>query len=108
MDKSKILEALKLIKEAFVSSEQKFVDEKLNDGTTIIRYDAPDLAVGVPVMVVTDSGAIEIPDGDYVTADGSTFTTVGGVITVTNENPAAPDAPAAPAPAQGMKHKQNQ
>jgi len=107
MDKLKILEALKLIKQAFVS-EQKFVDEKLNDNTTIIRYDAEDLAVGVPVMVVTDAGAIAIPDGDYTTADGDTFTTVGGIVTVATMVDPAQEAPqtSAPAPAQGMTEAQ--
>ena len=104
VDKAKILNALKLIKEAFVTKVEKFVDEKLVDGVTIIRYDAEDLAVGVPVMVVTADGAIAIPDGDYTTADGDTFTTAGGVVTVATL--VAPADEAAPAPAAAMNDAQ--
>jgi len=65
-------------------------------------------------MVVTDQGEIAIPDGDYVTESGDTFTTVGGVITAcvlvpdAEENPApsAPSAAPAPMPAQGMTEAQ--
>lgn len=79
MDKSKLLEGLKKIKEAFQSA-QKFVDAKLNDGTTIIRYDAEKLDIGVPVMAVTEQGAIAIPDGDYTLEDGTMFTIVEGKV----------------------------
>jgi len=112
MDKSKILDALKLIKEAFITTTQTFTDEKLNDGVTIIRYDVPELAVGASIMVVTDAGAIAIPDGDYTTANGVTFTTAGGVITIVSGAPEGdmakkPNAQAqAPAPAQGMNEAQ--
>lgn len=79
MDKSKLIQALKLIKESF-STAQKFVDAKLNDGVTIIRYDAEKLDIGVPVLAVTEQGAIAIPDGDYTLEDGTMFTIVGGVV----------------------------
>lgn len=80
MDKSKLLEGLKKIKEAFVSL-QKFVDAKLADGETIIRYDAEKLDIGVPVFVITEQGAVEAPDADHVLEDGTMFTTVGGIVT---------------------------
>ena len=107
MDKSKLLDALKNLKEAFLSTE-KFTDMKLSDGTTIIRYDAEELAIGVPVMVLSDTGAIAIPDGDYVTDEGDKFTTVGGVVTAYVEapEPVEPTAPVEPAPAQTMTEAQ--
>lgn len=79
MDKSKIIEGLKKLKEGFLSV-QKFVDAKLNDGVTIIRYDAEKLDIGVPVLAVTEQGAIAIPDGDYTLEDGTMFTIAGGVV----------------------------
>lgn len=79
MDISKIHEGLKKIKEAF-QTVQKFVDAKLNDGVTIIRYDAEKLDIGVPVLAVTEQGAIAIPDGDYTLEDGTMFTIAGGVV----------------------------
>ena len=80
MDKSKLLEGLKKIKEAFVSL-QKFVDAKLADGETIIRYEAEKLDVGVAVFVVTEQGIVEAPDADHTLEDGTMFTTVGGIVT---------------------------
>lgn len=79
MDKVKLLEGLKKIKEAFISV-QKFVDAKLNDGTTIIRYDGDSLQIGTAVLVVTDQGAIAIPDGEYTLEDGTAFTITGGIV----------------------------
>ena len=80
MDKSKLLEGLKKIKEAFVTL-QKFVDAKLADGVTIVRYEAEKLDVGVAVFVITEQGAVEAPDADHVLEDGTMFTTVGGIVT---------------------------
>lgn len=109
VDKTKILDALKLIKEAFAKKTEKFTDQKLQDGTTIIRYDAEELAIGVPILVVTDQGAIAIPDGDYTTDMGDMFTTVGGVVTAATLAPepiepveAAPSTAPSPSPAQPM------
>jgi len=109
MDKSKLLEGLKKIKEAFVSVEQKFVDAKLNDGVTVIRYDGDKLDIGVPVNVVTEQGVMAIPDGDYSLEDGTTFTIAGGVVSAVTPMEAAPEdmnndaeVKAAPAAAQPM------
>ena len=108
MDKKKILEAVKLIKQAF-QSEQKFVDAKLNDGVTIVRYDAEKLDIGVPVMAVTEQGAIAIPDGDYTLEDGTMFTISGGIVSAVKPAEEAPEeggepaaAGATPAPAAAM------
>jgi len=80
MDKSKLLEGLKKIKEAFVSL-QKFVDAKLADGETIVRYEGDKLDIGVAVFVITEQGAVEAPDADHTLEDGTMFTTVGGIVT---------------------------
>lgn len=104
MDTQKIKDALQNLKEAFLSKE-KFTDAKLADGTTIIRYDAEELAIGVPVMVVSDAGALAIPDGDYVTDMGDKFTTVGGVVTAYVEAPEPVEVPE-PTPAQAMTEAQ--
>ena len=84
MDKSKLLEGLKKIKEAFVTL-QKFVDAKLIDGVTIIRYEGEKLE------------------------DGTMFTTVGGIVTavmpVEEEVEAAAAPVAAPIAATESKAK---
>lgn len=80
MNKAKILEAVKNLKEAFMTSEQKFTDAKLNDGVTIVRYDGDALVVGMPVLAVTDQGAIPMPDGDYSLEDGTAFTIMNGIV----------------------------
>ena len=108
MDKSKLLEGLKKIKEAFVTL-QKFVDAKLADGVTIIRYEAEKLDVGVAVFVITEQGAVEAPDADHVLEDGTMFTTVGGIVTsvmpVEEEVEAAAAPVAAPIAATESKAK---
>lgn len=95
MDKSKLLEGLKKIKEAFVTL-QKFVDAKLIDGVTIIRYEGEKLDVGVAVFVITEQGAVEAPDADHVLEDGTMFTTVGGIVTAVMPVEEEVEAAAAP------------
>ena len=95
MDKSKLLEGLKKIKEAFVTL-QKFVDAKLADGVTIVRYEAEKLDIGVAVFVITEQGAVEAPDADHVLEDGTMFTTVGGIVTAVMPVEEEVEAAAAP------------
>lgn len=52
----------------------------LQDGT-VVKWDTPTLAVGSSVTVVTDSGELPIPDGEYVMQDGTNITTVNGKVT---------------------------
>ena len=105
MDKSKIIEGLKKLKEGFLNV-QKFVDAKLNDGVTIIRYEGDKLDIGVPVLAVTEQGAIAIPDGDYTLEDGTAFSIAGGVVSAVTpvEEPkeAEPKKEGEPAPAAAM------
>jgi len=110
MDKVKILDALKNLKEAFLSKE-KFMDAKLADGTTIIRYDAEGISIGLPILVVTDTGAIAIPDGDFTTENGDKFTTSGGIVTAYVEapepiEPVEPVEPVEPTVGQSMTEAQ--
>lgn len=110
MDKGKLNEALKLFLAAL--KPQKFTDEKLNDGVTIISYEADKLDVGVAVMAVTDSGKVPLPDGDYTTADGDTFSIAGGIVTQAKEVDGAEDTAGAgagtekPATTAGMTESQ--
>lgn len=63
--------------EEIVTTEQKFKDEKLVDGMTIISYDAEQLAQGVVVFLLDEAGQkLPLPVGDYTTESGSTFTVV--------------------------------
>jgi len=99
MDTKKMLEGLKQIKDAFLTS-QKFAEAKLQDGT-IIRYDTDVPEIGSAVTVITEQGEAPIPDGDYVMEDGTMFTTAGGLITAITPaampEEEATEAPAAPA-----------
>jgi len=65
--------------------EQKFKDQKLEDGVTIISYDAEELAVGVVVFLLDEAGQrLPLPMGDYVTEDGDTFSVVDENGTIDN------------------------
>lgn len=68
--------------EPIVTTEQSFTEAKLMDGVTIIQYDAPELAQGVPVNVVTPEGILPMPDGNYVMEDGSKLHVMGGLVAV--------------------------
>ena len=73
------------VDEPIVTTEQNFVDAKLNDGVTIIRYDADALATGVVVSILDETGAaLPLPLGDYILEDGTTFTVVDDLGTVDN------------------------
>lgn len=99
MDAEKVKSALKLFIEAFKSTEQKFKDAKLNDGTTVISYEADKLDVGVAVMAVTESGKLPLPDGDYTLEDGTMFNVANGMVTAVTEGeaPKEEEAPKAEA-----------
>ena len=66
--------------EPIVTTEQSFTEAKLMDGVTIVQYDAPELAQGVPVNVVTPDGILPMPDGEYVMEDGSKLVVMGGLV----------------------------
>lgn len=99
MDKTKILEGLKMLKEAFMKAKETFKDVKLKDGVTIFRYDGDMPAVGMEVVVVTADGALPAPDGDYEFEDGTKVNIAGGLIASVTPAaaPADPNAPPTPA-----------
>ena len=71
----------------------------LADGTTILKYDTPTLAVGSVVTIVTPDGEIPAPVGEHTLQDGTVIKVevVDGVAKVTEMS--APEAPPAPVPA---------
>ena len=99
--------------EPIITTEEKFTDAKLQDGTTIVRYDGEYVEPGMQVMLVDPSGVLPLPKGDYVLENGTTFSivddngTADNVVeapeTVATEpkedaNPEMPMTPPAPAP----------
>ena len=66
--------------EPIVSTEQSFTEAKLMDGVTSIQYDAPEVAQGMPVNVVTPEGILPMPDGEYYLEDGSMLVVMGGLV----------------------------
>lgn len=74
-----------------VTTEQSFTEAKLMDGITIIQFDAPVLAQGVSVNVVTESGILPMPDGEYQMEDGAMLVVSGGL--VAEYTPADPTMP---------------
>jgi hypothetical protein len=80
--------------------EVKFKDMKLQDGTTIISIDGDDLAIGVPVYVMTDEGRLPAPDGELVLEDGTMLTVVDGLVAeVSTPEEEAPEGEVAAEPA---------
>lgn len=54
-----------------------FKEAKLNDGKTIVQYDADVLETGVIVNIMDEAGTLlPLPVGDYVLEDGTTFSVV--------------------------------
>lgn len=77
--------------EPIVTTEQSFTEAKLMDGVTIIQYDAPELAQGVPVNVVTPEGILPMPDGEYYLEDGSKLVVMGGLVAEYEKAEAMPE-----------------
>lgn len=83
MDKKTILSQ---IKQLIKFSDAKFKDAKLIDGETIIKVDADNWAVGLPLFVVTPDGLIPAPVGEHTTLDGYKITVdEAGIITNVEE-----------------------
>lgn len=110
------LKALLFNAEPIVTTEQSFMDEKLNDGVTVIRYDAEQLATGVMVNLIDANGQVlPLPAGDYTTENGDTFTVVDDMGTIDNVvlaaepemKPEEGQVPAAPMPAPVAQKVEN-
>lgn len=73
-------EGIEKLKELLFKAEPvklTFKEAKLNDGTTIVQYDADVLATGVIVNIMDEAGTVlPLPVGDYVLEDGTTFSVV--------------------------------
>ena len=86
MDLKEGIEKLKGLIEKFSSEkpaeqvEVQFKDMKLQDGTTVISIDGEELAIGVPVYVMTEEGRLPAPDGELVLEDGTALTVKDGLV----------------------------
>ena len=70
----------------FGSQELKFMDAKLMDGVTVVRFPSEMLMKGDVVTVITEQGELPLPDSEvdmpYILEDGTTFSVVNGLIDV--------------------------
>lgn len=69
--------------EAPAEDPQKFVEANLADGTVVNIEPAVEL--GATVMIVTEEGETQAPDGSHTLEDGTVITTEGGVIIEVND-----------------------
>ena len=110
----KLMETISAYVAKFGKVDMKFMDMKLNDGITVVRFPNDMVAKGDAVMVITEQGEMPLPDNTpenpmYTLEDGSTFTVVNGVIDMYTqaaeeteveapeaETPAEQSAPTAP------------
>lgn len=72
-------DSLTKLRELLGTSEQKFKDAKLKDGT-VIRYDGETPVKGAKIMCITADGEVACPDGDHVLETGETVSVKGGLI----------------------------
>lgn len=75
------------LNEEIVQEEVQFKDVKTSDGT-ILSYDK-DLAVGIEIFVVDETGRNPAPDGEYILEDGTKLEVSAGVV----DSVGAPEAP---------------
>ena len=95
MDKANILKQIKdLIKFSAEVVENKFLDAKLVDGETIVRVEAEELAVGLPLLVITEDGLIPAPTGEHTLEDGTVVVVdEAGIITAITPKAEEVEAP---------------
>ena len=68
-----------VVEEVVETTESKFVDAQLEDGT-IINVE-PAIELGASVSVMTEQGIVAAEDAEHTLASGEKIITVGGVIT---------------------------
>lgn len=68
-----------------VVSEQNFGEIRTADGELTLTYEGEELAVGLPIFVVTEDGNVPAPDGEHALEGGVTIETEGGSITEIKE-----------------------
>lgn len=84
-----IPELVKILKEKFSATSQKFADITLEDGT-ILRYDGDTPVVGGKVQIVNpDQSLTDVPDGTYTLPDGTILETESSLITAVTPGSAA-------------------
>lgn len=92
MDKKTILNQIKKL--ISFSGTEVFKDAKLIDGETIIKVDAENFEVGLPLFVVTPDGLIPAPTGEHTTQDGYKIVVdEAGIITSVEEVEVAEEVP---------------
>jgi len=92
MDKKTILNQIKKL--ISFSGTEVFKDAKLVDGETIIKVDAENFEVGLPLFVVTPDGLIPAPTGEHTTQDGYKIVVdEAGIITSVEEVEVAEEVP---------------
>jgi len=63
------------------TTEQTFGEIKSADGELTLVYEGDELAVGLPIFVVTPDGNVPAPDGEHALEGGVSIRTEGGSIT---------------------------
>lgn len=63
-----------------VVSEQNFGEIKTADGELTLTYEGEELAVGLPIFIVTEDGNVPAPDGEHALEGGVTIETEAGAI----------------------------
>lgn len=64
-----------------VVSEEIFGEIKTADGELTLTYEGEELAVGLPIFVVTEDGNVPAPDGEHALEGGVSIETEAGAIT---------------------------
>jgi hypothetical protein len=79
MSVKEIINKIKLfLNEEIASTQQNFTDVKTTDGL-ILSYDG-DLAVGIEIFVVDETGKNPAPDGEYILEDGTKISVMDGKV----------------------------
>ena len=65
-------------------AEEKMVSAELIDGT-LVEAEGEELVVGAKLMVKTETGLIDAPNGDHETIDGKIISVLDGIITEIKE-----------------------
>jgi hypothetical protein len=99
-------EAIDKLKELIFTEQkqaQKFLSATLADGTPV-TIEGDEVVVGAKVMVVTEDGEVEAPNGNHELADGTQIITEASVIIevipATEETPEVAEEELSAAPAQ--------
>ena len=74
------------------SSEQNFGEIKTADGELTLTYEGEELAVGLPIFVMTEDGNVPAPDGEHSLEGGVVIETEGGsIVEISAEDEETPE-----------------